>query len=399
MRTSGFNVFWLSRTIAALSASSAPVVFAFAILQASGRQEVLAQALSFQVLAQLLTLLISGPVIDRVNRKWFLVLAQMLTGVAWATFAVVLMVGNMPETVFVVVGLVVGLLSGFNGPATQSVVSRLVSKEELKSRLADLRITLNAVSVLVPVAAGMLLGLLPASAVIFGLAAANLLSGLQLMRLPSLKVERPPVVSGRSAASEVLSGLAIPWFWYAVIATALMNLLWAGYYQLNGPVIFKGASTNPELVWGVACAALGGGMILGGFVFKRVTFKNPRSTPILFLAGKALPVLALGLWPHPVLIAVTAFCAGVMLEAFVVNFHAQVQLTFPDRLMGTAYSADAFVGMALMPLGYALAASGTFERSTSQLVAGFSTVVIALAGWLVISRVREPGKVLAPVDS
>jgi hypothetical protein len=136
-------------------------------------------------------------------------------------------------------------------------------------------------------------------------------------------------------------------------------------------------------------------MILGGFVFKRVTFTKPRSTPLLFLAGKALPLAALGLWPHPALLGFAAFGAGVLIEAFVVNFHAQVQLGVPERFLGTAYSADAFVGMALMPLGYALATSGPFDRGTGQLAAGAATVVIAFAGWLVIRRVRDAGKVQA----
>lgn len=77
-------------------------------------------------------------------------------------------------------------------------------------------------------------------------------------------------------------------------------------------------------------------MIVGGFVSKRVTFKRSRSTPLLFLAGKGLPV----------------------------------------------------------PVGYALATAGPFDRLSSQLVAGSLMVVLAVAGWLAVSRVRGKARVL-----
>ncbi|OFI37570.1 hypothetical protein BIU82_18950 [Arthrobacter sp. SW1] len=391
MQTQGFNVFRLSRIVAALSATSAPIVFTFAVLQAAGNPDVLAQALGLQILAQLAALLVSGPLIDRLNRKWFLVAMQAAAGTTWACFAVVLLAGDPPGAVFPAFGGLTGLVSGLNGPATQSVLSHLVAREELKSKLADLRIALNTVSVIAPVAAGILLGVAPAGAVVLGLAAANLASALQLLRLPAMKAERPAVVARTADAGR---GPLLPaWFWAAVAGTALMNVLWAGYYQLNGPVILRDTSTAPELAWGIASAALGAGMVLGGIVFKRVTFAKPRSTPLLLLAGKALPLAVLGLWPHPALLAFAAFCTGVMLEAFVVNFHAQLQLGVPGHFLGTAYSLDAFVGMALMPAGYALAASGSLDRAGSQLAAAGVTAFLALAAWFAVRMARDAGKV------
>jgi len=278
------------------------------------------------------------------------------------------------------------------------VMSHLVARGELKSKLADLRIALNTVSVIAPVAAGMVLGLAPAGIVVIGLAAANLASALQLLRLPEMTTDSP--TRDAQAVVDVGRGSLLPtWFWIAVVGTALMNVLWAGYYQLNGPVILRETLTAPELVWGIASAALGAGMILGGIVFKRVTFAKPRSTPLLFLTGKALPLAALGLWPHPALLAFTAFCAGVMVEAFVVNFHTQVQASVPGRFLGTAYSLDAFIGMALMPAGYMLAASGPFGQTGSQLLAAGLTVVLAFAGWLALRKVPDAGPVLTVLQA
>ena len=121
---SGFKIFWLSRAIAALSATSAPIVFTFAVLESAGRTEILAQSLSLQVLAQLVALLVSGRLIDRVNRKWFLVAMQAASGLTWAALAALLLSGDPPDAVFPVFGALTGLLQDSTARPRRAAIKR-----------------------------------------------------------------------------------------------------------------------------------------------------------------------------------------------------------------------------------------------------------------------------------
>lgn len=397
MLNSPLRIYWASRIFAAMSATTAPVVLTMGTLSSQAGMNYLSAMLSAQAIGQIAAMAVSGPLIDRCNRKAFLIIVQLLTSVTWALFAFLLSSSSSSQVLWVICAALLGSLGGLNGPATQSLLSWLVPKENMQEVIAKLRITLNTVALLFPALGGLALGFVPGNYVALALALFMFLSSLTLFGLPNI-FKNSSAASLKSSWKDALQ----PWFLGIIIVTGVMNLLWAGFFQLNGPKILSLSSSQGALHWGLISTALAAGLIFGGLYYKGVDFRRPLSTSLLLLAPKAVPVLLVALLIDWYWIALAVFIAGFFLEAFAVNFYTQVQLRIPQRSLGTALSLDGFIGLGLMPLGYAFA-EGTFQGQQVDLagiIAAAATLLLVLAGWLLVRCTRwarEPEQDPQPV--
>lgn len=385
MPNSPLRIYWASRIFAAMSATTAPVVVTMGTLSNPVGMNHLSAMLSAQAIGQITAMAVSGPLIDRCNRKAFLIIVQLLTSLSWAVFALLLSNAPSSATPWIICTASLGVFGGLNGPATQSLLSWLVPKEKMQNVVAKLRISLNTVALLFPALGGLALGFMPGNYVALILALFMFLSSLTLFSLPNI-FETTAAVSLKSSWKAALQ----PWFLGIVLITGVMNLLWAGYFQLNGPKILNQDSSQGALHWGLISTALAAGLLVGGFYYKGVIFHRPLSTSLLLLAPKAVPLLLVALLVDWYWIAVAVFVAGFFLEAFAVNFYTQVQLRIPQRSLGTALSLDGFIGLGLMPLGYALA-DGTFREQQVDLagiIASAATLMLVVTGWLLIRYAR-----------
>lgn len=350
-------------------------------LQNAAGAPYLAGMLSAQVVGQLVAMACAGFILDRSNRKLFLILVQGVTGACWVLFAVLLATSPQQQFPWILSSGLLGVLGGLNGPATQSLLAWLVAKDQMQQTVAKLRISLNTVALLMPALGGLALGFVSGAYVALVLALFMALSAITLCALPS--------AIGQNTQQDSSAGwrdALQPWFIAVVLLTGVMNLLWAGYFQLNGPKVFDHASQNGALHWGIVSTALAAGLILGGIYYKGYSFKRPLSTTVLLLAPKALPILLVALLAQWYWVAAAAFIAGFFLEAFAVNFYTQVQLRMPQRSLGTVLSLDGFIGLGLMPVGYALAGS-TFAAGSLDLAgiaAAAATVLLAVCGWFIL---------------
>lgn len=380
------NIYWASRLIAGVSGTAAPVVLTVATLTTTIGSSVLASMLSAQAMGQLVALAISGVIIDRVNRKIFLITVQALTGATWVAFASLLFMNSGQVISWIAVGAVLGLLSGLNGPATQSLLSFLVDREAMKATVANIRISLNVVALLSPVIAGASIALVQPTLVPLIMAFLMLGSAVTLSALPTMRSDTSPgEIKGR--LKDALQG----WFLIVILVTSVMNLFWAGFFQLRGPIVIASASDSGPAQWGIVSASFAAGLVVGGFYFRQKTFKNPIGTPLLLLAPKAIPILVIALFPNFVVLSLTTFIAGFFLEAFAVNFYTQVQLRVPQHALGKALALDAFIGVGLLPFGYMMAEASARSGTTELggILASGGTVALAILGWVLLRSTRS----------
>ncbi|MDO5645032.1 MAG: MFS transporter [Dermabacter sp.] len=379
--TRNLRIYWASRLIAGASGTAAPVVLAVSTLSASVGASVLAPMLSAQAVGQLVALATAGIIIDRVNRQAFLVCVQMLAGLTWAAFALLLFTDAHNPTLWIGIGALLGLLAGLNGPATHSLLSFLVDRDAMKTVVANIRISLNIVALLSPVVAGAAIAVLPPGVVPLAMAIFMAVSALTLCALPAMR-SRASEGPEPSGLRDILQG----WFVIIVLTTSAMNLLWAGFFQLRGPIAIAGEGGTGAAEWGIVSASFAAGLIAGGVYYRRATFRDPVGTPLLLLAPKALPILVIAVYPHAIVLSIAAAVAGFFLEAFAVNFATQMQLRMPQHALGKALSLDGFIGIGLLPLGYA-AADATARAGMTELsgiLAAVGTLLLAVLGWALL---------------
>ena len=375
------NVYWASRIIAGISGTAAPVVLTVATLDTTVGSSVLPGMLSAQAIGQLVALATAGAVIDRVNRKAFIAVVQTMSGMGWLTFSTLLYLDVAERIPWILLGAILGLLAGMNGPATQSLLAFLVEREKMKATVANIRISLNIVALLSPVIAGAAISILPPGVVPFTMGLLMLGSALTLSTLPAMRSS-----GTEEGAIGSLKGAFQGWFVVIIVTTSIMNLFWAGFFQLRGPITIAGDGGAGPAQWGVVSACFAAGLIAGGFYYRKKTFKDPLGTPILLLAPKAIPILIIAVYPHYVVLSIATFCAGFLLEAFAVNFYTQVQLRIPQHALGKALALDGFIGIGLLPIGFYMAdfAASAGATETGGVLAAMGTVLFAVVGWTLL---------------
>lgn len=378
----GLQIYWASRIIAAVTATATPVVLTTSTLKSAVGSGVVAGMLSAQAIGQLLALLLAGVIIDRVNRKVFLIIVQSCAGLTWLSFSLLLILDTSVSTPWIALGAALGLLAGLNGPATQSLLSHLVDPEGMKSTLATIRISLNATALLAPLVAGAVIAFFPPYLVPGAMGVLMIVSAATLSALPTMRAQ------ATAPTTMKLKELAEGWFISIIMVTSVMNLFWAGFFQLRGPLVIASTTESGPAQWGIVSASFAAGLIVGGFYYRKKVLKDPLGSPLLLLASKALPILVIALFPNVILLIITTFVAGFLLEAFAVNFYTQVQLRVPQHALGKALSLDGFIGIAFLPAGYWLAELSQKTNTTEigGFLAAITTMVLAIVGWAMLKR-------------
>jgi uncharacterized membrane protein YqjE len=142
------------------------------------------------------------------------------------------------------------------------------------------------------------------------------------------------------------------WVWSFVFAIAVGNIFWAAWSAL-GPVVAK-QELGGAAAWGTVLAAMGAGGVLGGGIAIRA---NPRR-PMLLVVGTgpifATPIALLAAHAHTALLAVAAFCSGVVLVLGNAIWESTLQRQIPREEMSRVSAYDWFGSLAFYPLGLAL---------------------------------------------
>lgn len=353
----------------------------------------------------LLFTLYGGVVADRVDKRRTVLSLQSLMLLEALALAVLTHLGLI--TVHWVMGLAAfyGLLSAFEVPARQAMVSEIVGKTDLMNAIALNSSAFNVARVLGPSIAGALIATVGLAAC-FYLNAASYLAvvvGLLLMRVePSARREPVPALGalregfgyifGNSwprALIIIVAGFSI--FGYSfipmmpVFARDVLGLDADGYGAIVSAVGL-GAAAGAIGMAATGGRRRGGRMVIGSFA----------AFGVLLAAAAYAP----GFWSAGILFTL----AGTLMSMNGIQANTMLQLEAPDELRGRVMGFYSFVVLGVAPLGAFQAGwvSEHFGVRVSFAVGGIACVLLAaLVGFAVrAERGRaRPAAVLHPERS
>jgi MFS family permease len=334
----------------------------------------------------LLFTLYGGVVADRVDKRRTVLSLQSLMLLEALALAVLTHLGLI--TVHWVMGLAAfyGLLSAFEVPARQAMVSEIVGKTDLMNAIALNSSAFNVARVIGPSIAGALIATVGLAAC-FYLNAASYLAvvvGLLLMRVPS--AWRAPVPA-RGALREgfwyifgnswpraliiIVAGFSI--FGYSfipmmpVFARDVLGLDADGYGAIVSAVGL-GAAAGAIGMAPTGGGRRGGRMVIGSFA----------AFGVLLTAAAYAP----GFWSAGVLFTL----AGALMSMNGIQANTMLQLEAPDELRGRVMGFYSFVVLGVAPLGAFQAGwvSEHFGVRVSFALGGIACVLLAaLVGFAV----------------
>jgi len=395
-----FLILWVGQAFSLLGSQLVQFALIWWLTQQTGSATVLALASLVGLLPQVVLGPLAGPLVDRWNRRWTMILADAVVALATLALAVLIWLGQV-EIWHVYVALFIRALGGiFHGPAMAASVSLIVPQEQL-TRVQGFNQMLNGgLNIISAPLGALMLQLLPLQGVLLIdlVTAAIAIATVVIVYVPQ-PVHEAPVEVG-AARGQYWRDLRAG-FRYVIGWRGLLILI--GVAMLINLVLGPTTSFLPLLVtqhfhgnaWHLSAieAGMGIGVIVGGLLlgawggFRRRIF-----TSLLGVIGIGLGTLFVGLVPASafpltvVLIGVT----GLMMSFANGPLMAILQATVAPSMQGRVFSLLTSGATAMMPLG--LIAAGPLADvigvRTWFVIAGVVTLAAGVGGLFIPSLVN-----------
>lgn len=343
----------------------------------------------------LLFTLYGGVVADRVDKRRLVIVLQ--SGMLLEALALAVLTHQGWITVHLVMALAsfYGLLSAFEVPTRQALVSEIVGRDDLMNAIALNSSAFNVARVIGPSIAGALIATVGLAACFYLNAASYLavIAGLVLMR-----VQRPAAPSRAPAFGALKEGFRYifgnPWPRALVTIVAGFSVFGASFLPMM-PVFARDVLGLDAEGYGAIVSAIGLGAAVGaiGMAATGARIRAPRLVIGSFAVFGALLAgggYATGFWP-----ALAIFtAAGCLMAVNGILANTMLQLEAPDRLRGRVMGFYSFVVLGMAPFG-AFQAGWVSERfgvQASFAVGGVACVLMAgLVGYALRRERRRAG--------
>lgn len=319
---------------------TALAVYALVIFRGGGGTAQSGAILMAGLLPALLASPLAGVLCDRFDRKWLMVVSELLSGLA----VLGLIFARQPALIY---GLL-ALQSAFGAvlmPARQAAVPQIVAREQLTRANALLQQLAGAVKIGGPMLGGLLLAVMEPHRAMALNVVALLLSALILSRLPALPAARAVAVHERRPQDLAGPGLLdllrrVPLLLFFLLVSFLAIALVMSFDVL-GTIYTRDVLRSDESFFGLLVGLIGSGMVAATLLLmvRRGVHDPIRDLALCpFLLGCIPASLALGAGAPPAvarwLAAGGCLLGGLGGGIVTVQMSTLLQLTSPPALLG-----------------------------------------------------------------
>ena len=348
--------------------------------------------------------LVSGALVDRLDRRRVLGGANLFRAIVLGVLGVATLAGWASLPLLYAVFFLLGTAETFADNASLAILPAIVPREGLERANGRLFATHSAANEFIGPPLGSLLFALLAAVPLLGNAAWYLLAAALVLTLRGrFRPQRDGEETRQSLRSAIGEGLR--WFWRHPLLRILGG--WAGASNLCGAattgtfvLVAQDRLGLSDATFGLVLAGGAFGGVAGGLVAERITARLGGGTTIFatnLLTGVAYLVIAATTIP----LLVSAMFAAMSFAAMIGNviMSALRQGVIPDALLGRVTSAYRLVALGALPLGALV--GGTMARifglTAPYWVAGVAMLLLAFAllpavNNRSIARVREEAR-------
>jgi MFS family permease len=340
----------------------------------------------------LLFTLVGGVIADRHDRRQLLLMSQYIQMAAAFTLAALVYFNLVQIWHVLTLSVITGLAQAFGGPAHQSLLPSLVSKEDVPNAIAFNSIQFNLARVIGPLLAGLALGA-------FGMAACFGLNGLSFLAviaaILSLHIRHAPPTGPSRMREEFHGGLRFVRERPALIGLAVLGFAttffgnpFLTFLPLFAQNVFHGDVTLYTKL--LACASAGA--VTGAlFVAWRGRFPHMGRAALLMQLAYALLILLFAVTRVLWLNAVILFLGGICMVTVTAMLMSLIQLNAPNEMRGRVMSIYMVAFRGGMPLGSLFGGWIASLLSAPAVLMLNGTLLSLVAAWFLLKRdgVRE----------
>jgi MFS family permease len=405
----GFVRFWTASLVSGFGSAITAIALQFLIVTTMGEgSDVTGLVNGARWLPYLVLGLLAGVIIDRVRRRPVLVLTDFGRGVLLVAIPLLALADRLSVLVLVIFMVIFGLFSLLHDAGSQSLLPRLVSRDQLPAANARLDQAGAVVQASGPALAGLLVKIISAPWAVLVDAASYIASGFLLLTTP---VPEPP--AERITVAQIRRDAADGLRWvYKHPMLAPLSINTNGWFLCNAAV---NAVLTPyavrtlgfgALTFGLAMAAAGVGALIGALFAVRLGVRFGAGRAVIICRAMypiGWSVIALSPdhgWAGWLVFGVGQFLVGMNMGAENANETGYRQAVTPDELQGRTNAIMRSTNRAMIvigaPIGGFLGEAIGYRSVLWLSVIGFLVVAVTLA----LSRFRNASfsDDFAPID-
>jgi MFS family permease len=381
-----FRVLWMGACTSSIGTWMQKVAQSWLVLELTDSAWYLALDAFVGELPLLLFTLIGGVVADRRDRRRLLLASQVVQMASAFALAVLVAAGHV--TVWYVIGLsfVSGCAQAFGGPAYQSLMPSLVSKEHLPNAIALNSIQFNIARVIGPLLAG-------AALHAFGMVSCFTLNGVSFLfvigALLSLHARHEPSARRVTMTEELKGGLrfvrADPRL-MALIALAFATTFLAIPMLTFLPVVAKNVFREGVGGYSRMMTFSGVGAVTGALVVAWLgRFRHMGLTALVVQAVVGVTIVAFSFSRTLMVTEVLLLVGGGLLVMTMSLVTSLVQLIAPNEMRGRVMSIYMVAFRGGMPLG-SLVTGKVADATTVSLALAVNGALLAIVATYFLAR-------------
>lgn len=388
LKNRSFVFFWLGQSFSQIGDRVYAVALAWRVYELSGSAATMATVMTFFILPHLICLLWGGVVVDRIARKWILLVCDAARGICVLVMGLLDFQGLLTVGGIGAASAIFGVASAFFGPAFTVAIREIAREEKLVKANALCSFSSSLSGLLGPLIGAFLVQTFSAgSAFIFD----ALSFGVAVFSLPF--ITWLPVAGAQGSHSpgikELRAGLfyvvSITWLWTGILFAAISQAVFSALMQVVLPLYVMQGLGGQVTALGSLMTALGLGAILSSILLgNKGGLKNKGGWFYGSMALMSVVFFCLGFVHSRFLAAASFFLIGFFINIGSIVWKVALQEHIRPDFLGRAASVDMFGSYILLPLAYILMGALSQRGSVSSVffLSGALLMGLSVAGLL-----------------
>lgn len=353
-----FIIIWIGQLISTIGSGLTGFALALWIYEETGQSAPFLYVALFNSIPIVLFSLFAGALVDRLNRRWVMILADV--GAALSTLIIFLLYssGNLEVWHIYVSSFFASLFTTFQVPAFNASITMLVPKEQLTRANGMVQSGVSLEGLISPLLAGLLVGIIGVDGLILidFLTFFAAVGALLLIDIPQ------PQITEEKRAQKIIQDIREGWHFLSTrpgllavaVYMAIINILLTSVIALITPLILSFADAQTLALSQMISSV---GLLLGGVMISWWGGTKRKMTGIyvgVLIGG--LGLMFGGLRPIFWWIAIGIFFFLFPMPMINAQIRSIVQVKSPAAIQGRVFSVIFMVARLGPPIGFTLAA-------------------------------------------
>jgi len=391
--TSNFILLWQGQLISMTGDVFYSFALGFWVLALTGSTALMGTLMAVSTLPRVIISPIAGVIVDRYNRKYLLILMDMLRGVFIVFIAIAAYLGFIGIYMVFVAGVFLGICGAFFSPAANSALPDIVPQSKLINANSAIGIIQTGSNILGSSVGGVIYHMFGAPFMFLLNGVSYLFSGIIEFFIKIPKIEKPK--AQQHFLQDMKDSYCFIWLFrglrYLMIMLSVLSFVSYIAIILFLPLFQQSKSLGP-LRYGIAMAFLTGGGLLG--VLFTTLIKIPAQKRLhIFIYATIISCLcfitASYTYYFPLMLGLlTVGGAGFTIVNIFIN--TTIQLTVPQNMRGKVFSLVATLTSGFTPISMAFGGIlGEFFSLRAIICTCFAIILVTFLPFSFIKSFRN----------